>query len=54
MRKVDSSGWAGEGGDAFRKKFGVHPAKWAQAADAKDREASRHAVDCTSEQPGRH
>ncbi|MET8881268.1 putative T7SS-secreted protein [Streptomyces rubiginosohelvolus] len=34
MRKVDSSGWAGEGGDAFRKKFGVHPAKWAQAADA--------------------
>lgn len=34
MRKVDSSGWAGEGGDAFRKKFGVHPTKWAQAADA--------------------
>ncbi|WP_445396229.1 putative T7SS-secreted protein [Streptomyces sp. LE64] len=34
MRKVDSSGWAGEGGDAFRKKFGVHPAKWAQAANA--------------------
>ncbi|MER5491511.1 putative T7SS-secreted protein [Streptomyces sp. NPDC002490] len=34
MRKVDSSGWAGEGGDAFRKKFGVHPTKWAQAAAA--------------------
>lgn len=34
MRKVDSSGWAGEGGDAFRKKFGVHPTKWARAADA--------------------
>ncbi|MFD0607317.1 putative T7SS-secreted protein [Streptomyces aureus] len=36
MRKVDSSGWAGEGGDAFRKKFGVHPTKWAEAADACD------------------
>ncbi|WP_078992849.1 putative T7SS-secreted protein [Streptomyces sp. MMG1121] len=34
LRKVDSSGWQGEGGDAFRKKFGVHPAKWAQAAEA--------------------
>ncbi|MEW2621661.1 putative T7SS-secreted protein [Streptomyces sp. NPDC048106] len=34
MRKVDSSGWAGEGGDAFREKFGVHPAKWARAAEA--------------------
>ncbi|MFJ9035355.1 putative T7SS-secreted protein [Streptomyces sp. NPDC102406] len=34
MRKVDSSGWAGEGGDAFRKKFEMHPTKWAQAADA--------------------
>uniref|UniRef100_UPI0005BE18B6 putative T7SS-secreted protein n=1 Tax=Streptomyces sp. NRRL WC-3725 TaxID=1463933 RepID=UPI0005BE18B6 len=32
--KVDSSGWKGEGGDAFREKFGVHPAKWAQAAEA--------------------
>ncbi|WP_343283612.1 putative T7SS-secreted protein [Streptomyces sp. CS014] len=39
MRKVDSSGWAGEGGDAFRKKFGVHPAKWAQAADACEKAA---------------
>ncbi|MZD09170.1 type IV secretion protein Rhs, partial [Streptomyces sp. SID5785] len=36
MRKVDSSGWAGEGGDAFRKKFGVHPTKWAHASDACD------------------
>ncbi|MEU7559210.1 putative T7SS-secreted protein [Streptomyces eurythermus] len=34
LRKVDSSGWRGEGGDAFRRKFGVHPAKWAQAAEA--------------------
>ncbi|MEU3983947.1 putative T7SS-secreted protein [Streptomyces sp. NPDC026672] len=34
LKKVDSAGWTGEGGDAFRKKFGVHPAKWAQAADA--------------------
>ncbi|MFE5171403.1 MULTISPECIES: putative T7SS-secreted protein [unclassified Streptomyces] len=39
MRKVDSSGWAGEGGDAFRKKFGVHPAKWAEASDACDKAA---------------
>ncbi|MGV4985999.1 putative T7SS-secreted protein [Streptomyces sp. NRAIS4] len=34
LKKVDSSGWQGEGGDAFRKKFGVHPTKWAQAAEA--------------------
>ncbi|MEU8466787.1 putative T7SS-secreted protein [Streptomyces sp. NPDC029006] len=34
LRKVDSSGWQGEGGDAFREKFGVHPAKWARAAEA--------------------
>ncbi|AIR98138.1 putative T7SS-secreted protein [Streptomyces glaucescens] len=34
MRKVDSSGWKGEGGDTFREKFGVHPEKWTQAADA--------------------
>ncbi|MER7174528.1 putative T7SS-secreted protein [Streptomyces mesophilus] len=40
MRKVDSSGWAGEGADAFRKKFGVHPAKWAQAADACEKAAA--------------
>ncbi|MFF4487176.1 putative T7SS-secreted protein [Streptomyces sp. NPDC001544] len=36
LRKVDSSGWQGEGGDAFREKFGVHPTKWAQAAEACD------------------
>ncbi|MFF9086895.1 putative T7SS-secreted protein [Streptomyces sp. NPDC014991] len=34
LRKVDSSGWQGAGGDAFRRKFGVHPVKWAQAAEA--------------------
>ncbi|MGW1168763.1 putative T7SS-secreted protein [Streptomyces sp. NPDC002550] len=34
LKRVDSSGWKGEGGDAFRKKFGVHPAKWLHAADA--------------------
>ncbi|MYV40169.1 type IV secretion protein Rhs [Streptomyces sp. SID1328] len=34
LKKVDSSGWQGEGGDAFREKFGVHPTKWAQAAEA--------------------
>ncbi|MER7196736.1 type IV secretion protein Rhs [Streptomyces sp. CB01635] len=39
MKKVDSSGWAGEGGDAFRKKFGVHPTKWAEASDACDKAA---------------
>ncbi|MFJ3991291.1 putative T7SS-secreted protein [Streptomyces sp. NPDC090032] len=33
MKKVDSSGWAGEGADAFRKKFGDHPTKWAHACD---------------------
>ncbi|MGW1986785.1 putative T7SS-secreted protein [Streptomyces collinus] len=36
LRKVDSSGWQGQGGDAFREKFGVHPTKWAQAAEACD------------------
>ncbi|MFH8802477.1 putative T7SS-secreted protein [Streptomyces sp. NPDC017936] len=34
LKKVDSSGWKGEGGDAFREKFGVHPTKWLHAADA--------------------
>ncbi|MEV5490491.1 putative T7SS-secreted protein [Streptomyces bobili] len=34
MKKIDSSGWKGEGGSAFREKFGVHPAKWLHAADA--------------------
>ncbi|MEV5173107.1 putative T7SS-secreted protein [Streptomyces flaveolus] len=36
LKKVDSSGWKGEGGDAFREKLGVHPTKWAQAAEACD------------------
>ncbi|MER6028712.1 putative T7SS-secreted protein [Streptomyces sp. NPDC001851] len=34
LKKVDSSGWKGHGGDAFRKKLDVHPAKWLYAADA--------------------
>ncbi|MFI1503241.1 putative T7SS-secreted protein [Streptomyces sp. NPDC020597] len=34
MKKVDSAGWKGVGGDTFREKFGVHPMKWLYAADA--------------------
>ncbi|MFD7816599.1 putative T7SS-secreted protein [Streptomyces sp. NPDC059785] len=34
MRKLDSSHWRGEGGDAFRKKFEMHPTKWLHASDA--------------------
>ncbi|GAA3733791.1 putative T7SS-secreted protein [Streptomyces tremellae] len=34
MKKIDSSGWKGQGGDAFREKFDLHPAKWAQASAA--------------------
>ncbi|MFJ3641938.1 putative T7SS-secreted protein [Streptomyces sp. NPDC090108] len=34
LKKVDSSGWVGEGGNTFREKLGVHPLKWAQAAQA--------------------
>ncbi|MFI7387464.1 putative T7SS-secreted protein [Streptomyces sp. NPDC049813] len=34
MRKVDASGWKGEAGDVFHRKISIHPAKWAQAADA--------------------
>jgi RHS repeat-associated protein len=34
MRKVDSAGWKGEGGEGFRQAFGVHPTKWARAAEA--------------------
>lgn len=34
MKKVDSSNWKGESGNAFREKFGVHPTKWLHAADA--------------------
>jgi tetratricopeptide (TPR) repeat protein len=36
LKKVDSAGWQGEGGDTFREKFGVHPTKWAQASEACD------------------
>ncbi|MFG2111480.1 putative T7SS-secreted protein [Streptomyces sp. NPDC048718] len=36
LKKIDSTGWQGEGGDAFRKAFGVHPAKWVHAAEACD------------------
>ncbi|MFI6039982.1 putative T7SS-secreted protein, partial [Streptomyces sp. NPDC051315] len=34
MKKVDSTNWKGESGNAFREKFGVHPTKWLHAADA--------------------
>ncbi|MFF6993822.1 putative T7SS-secreted protein [Streptomyces sp. NPDC008313] len=34
MRKLDSSHWRGEAGDAFRKKFETHPTKWIQASAA--------------------
>ncbi|MEW1791852.1 putative T7SS-secreted protein [Streptomyces niveus] len=34
MRGLDSANWRGEGGDAFRKKFDMHPVKWLRAADA--------------------
>ncbi|MDX3639369.1 putative T7SS-secreted protein [Streptomyces sp. MB09-02B] len=34
MKKVDSSTWKGESGNAFREKFSVHPTKWLHAADA--------------------
>ncbi|MEV5607862.1 putative T7SS-secreted protein [Streptomyces sp. NPDC052225] len=34
MRKVHASGWTGEGGDAFRRTFEMHPTKWLHAADA--------------------
>ncbi|MEU2156668.1 putative T7SS-secreted protein [Streptomyces sp. NPDC019396] len=40
MRKVDSSRWLGEGGNAFREKFGVHPTKWLHAADACEKAAT--------------
>ncbi|MGY5104117.1 putative T7SS-secreted protein [Streptomyces sp. 900105245] len=44
MKKVDSSGWKGEGGDAFREKFGVHPTRWASASSAKCAAASSRAA----------
>ncbi|QKW08518.1 RHS domain-containing protein [Streptomyces sp. NA04227] len=34
MQAVDSEGWQGVSGEAFRKKFGAHPTKWLRAADA--------------------
>ncbi|MFE7367210.1 putative T7SS-secreted protein [Streptomyces anulatus] len=34
MRSLDSAHWRGEGGDAFRKKFEMHPSKWLHASDA--------------------
>ncbi|MFI8995734.1 putative T7SS-secreted protein [Streptomyces sp. NPDC053542] len=34
MRQLDSGEWRGQAADAFRKKFAMHPAKWAHAADA--------------------
>ncbi|MGW6542670.1 putative T7SS-secreted protein [Streptomyces massasporeus] len=40
MKKVDSSAWRGEAGNTFREKFGVHPKKWLQAADACETAAS--------------
>ncbi|MFI7384681.1 putative T7SS-secreted protein [Streptomyces sp. NPDC049813] len=39
MKKVRSSGWTGEAGDVFRRKFELHPTKWTQAADACQRAA---------------
>ncbi|MEU3935312.1 putative T7SS-secreted protein [Streptomyces sp. NPDC029044] len=40
MKKVDSSAWRGKAGDTFRERFGVHPSKWLQAADACEAAAS--------------
>lgn len=34
MRSLDSAHWKGEGGDAFRQKFEMHPTKWLHASDA--------------------
>ncbi|MFC6064839.1 putative T7SS-secreted protein [Streptomyces ochraceiscleroticus] len=34
MRQLDSGEWRGQAADAFRKKFAMHPTKWAHAADA--------------------
>ncbi|OIJ63276.1 putative T7SS-secreted protein [Streptomyces mangrovisoli] len=34
MKAVDSTGFKGMAADEFRKKFGVHPAKWIQAGAA--------------------
>ncbi|MER7397607.1 putative T7SS-secreted protein [Streptomyces sp. NPDC000151] len=34
MRQLDSGEWRGKAADSFRKKFAMHPTKWAHAADA--------------------
>ncbi|MBP2404733.1 uncharacterized protein YukE [Streptomyces syringium] len=34
MKGLDSGNWRGEGADAFRKKFAMHPQQWLKAADA--------------------
>ncbi|MET9437992.1 putative T7SS-secreted protein [Streptomyces sp. NPDC006551] len=34
MRTLDSSGWKGESGNAFRAKLAMEPTKWLHAADA--------------------
>ncbi|MEW2401583.1 putative T7SS-secreted protein [Streptomyces sp. NPDC046862] len=34
LRSLDSGGWQGEAGDAFRAKFGMQPKQWLAAADA--------------------
>ncbi|MGW2818581.1 putative T7SS-secreted protein [Streptomyces sp. NPDC001415] len=39
MKGLDSSHWHGNGADSFRKKFEMHPVKWAHAADACEKAA---------------
>ncbi|POX37824.1 type IV secretion protein Rhs [Streptomyces sp. Ru73] len=39
MRQLDSGEWRGQAADAFRKKFAMHPTKWAHAADACEKAA---------------
>ncbi|MER6087305.1 putative T7SS-secreted protein [Streptomyces bluensis] len=34
LRRLDSGGWQGEAGDAFRAKFDMQPKQWLTAADA--------------------
>ena len=34
LRSLDSGGWEGEAGDAFRAKFDMQPKQWLAAADA--------------------
>ncbi|MET7437646.1 putative T7SS-secreted protein [Streptomyces sp. NPDC005496] len=40
MRRLDSSHWRGEAGDAFREKFELHPTRWLRASDACETAAS--------------